>query len=610
MIRLPGRVLLSGAYPVTLHLGGGLLFTPPTSSFALLTHWTAMEPTPPSGFASGADPMSHLPPDGEHDRSNHWTSTQTGRYFDEERAAQLRGTIKGAWLFPALLFSPTRFMLAHAVHVKFSHVFLIMWFAGAMGVFDQLEFRTMGGSSRSLPSMINTWPSIWTAAIVGGLVRGMIYYWLGGLWFRARLYMCGVRGVESDVAGRVFAFLLFPGMLASFCYYAAASLFFADFISYTESENTVWVLAAMVPVCVTMYSSFLAYASVRGVFNAKRVWAILWFLLLPLAIRLAVLAVVLLMVWFAHAQPAPDLNAPGNVSSQTITARYPGNWVATVQTPESGPTRLIDLSPTGHDASIALEIEYYNRDTDPMEATMDWVTEIGFDRVSEPVGFETWGRFSGIGNEYRAMNSGDAYRIRLFFSPLQRNAYFAVREIVHADSVDRIEPGVAFVRGAVSVRDPMELPPMLSSPVTLSSVAVSFEAPRDWWVTRYFGDPPSPESAVFTLRASSPQGSRFEVYGYQSEEGPRSELGMTLDYLGVVGRMQDEQSMDSWLGLEGIGVQGVFPDDAGRDRLIRVLVLIRPTGDYLEIRSIEYLDTQPLTSPAFEHIESSFRSRD
>lgn len=540
--------------------------------------------------------------------SGRWPNEPHGRYYDYERAWDLRGSVTGWRLLPALLFRPTEFMLAHAVHVRFSQVFMIMWFFGAMLVIDGLEYKSVAGSAGA-STALSYWPGIWGAAIAAGLVRGMIYYWLWGLWFRARLHFCGVRRVEGRIAGRVFAFLHFPFVLASFCYYAAASLAFDDFDSYSQTEHLGWIIAGFSLIGVQMYTSFLAYASVRGVFNAHRGWSLLWFLFLPMIARLVLVGGILLIAWFSAAAPKPDTDSPKIARTATMTMQYPGNWVAEIARSETGPPTLIELQPTGHDAHIAVEILFYNSDLNPVAETEAWLVEVGFELSPDPTPLTAWGVYRGNGFEYRSTKDGNAYVLRMFFSKLAHDGWLEVREIIHADSAERLEPGLEFLRQSTVVRDPATLSAEVSNPKWMEAGGVRFQAPANWWRTRWIQEDPQPgRAADFRLRAESGQASVFSVLGYSTSPGARSELSGTLDNLGITGRMDDERPLDQWLGLDGIGIDGIDRADAEgeRDRRVRVIVAERVDGTYVEVLQIDYLDSEPLTDEGFALIEASF----
>jgi hypothetical protein len=531
------------------------------------------------------------------------------RRYNEAAAIELKGSIRGSMaLLSALFFRPTRFMLSYAVHVSFGQVFVVMWLFAAIAILDQEELRSVTGSTIS-PFKNTDWASIWGIAAGGGLVRGMVWYGIGGLWFRARLFMCGVRGAPWAATGRVFAFLHFPVALSGLLYYIAASFAFDDFQAYVDTDETLWIALSFIPVTITMYTSVIAYASARGVFHANRLWAIIWFLFAPIAMRLAFLVGIGVLAWFKALSPAPDLKSTADAVTPIISLRHPGNWVVTINEPESGPPTLVELSPTGHDALISLEIVYFGPESDRVAEMEAWFESIDFPLQPNPTPLSRWGSFEGDGYLYSSINAGNSYDITLFFSPLMHGGWLCVREIIHADSTDLLKPGIEFVRNSATVKDPALLPPDLVDPVWLDAEGVTFQTARNWWNTHSVEDG---QPAPFTLASESTQGSWFSVYGYPSELGSRQELTSTLEILTVQGRLAEERPLDRWLGLEGIGIEGIQTADSwegsqGRDRRIRVLISPRADGHFLEIRSVEYLDTEELTRPAFALIESTFK---
>lgn len=562
---------------------------------------------PPPPLQPG--PPAMTPPDpGEYGRDR-TIDRPDGRCYNEEAAAELRGSLRRRNHLFELLFRPARFMLAHAVHVPFSHVFMIMWLAGAMSLFDRLQLNSLTGRGTAVWN-IDRWNTVWTLAVIFGPLRGMVSYGIGGLWFRARLYMCGVRGAPWDATGRVYAFLQFPAAITMLVFYAAVSIAFDSFQAFQDSEDLIWGLLSFIPICVVLYSSILAYASVRGVFNARRVWAVLWFLVLPIAVRLVALVGVMVIAWMMATAPKPDLDNPKHASIATMTVQYPGNWVLTPGEPDTGPARLIELQPTGHDAHVAVEILFYDPDSDPVAETEAWLVDRGFELLPHAAPRTRWGRFEGKGFDYKARLDGQEYVLRMFFSPMAHDGWLEVREIIHADSAKILEPGLEFVRRSVAVRDPAALHADVNSRKTLEAGGVRFQAPGNWWLTRWIQDDAEPGVPPdFQLRAESGQMSMVSILGYSNSAGARSEVGRTLANLGILDRMEDERPLDQWLGLEGLGVEGIdrAREPGQRDRLVRLIVSERGDGTFVEVLQIEYLDTEPLTSAGFALIELTFR---
>lgn len=548
------------------------------------------------------------PEPGSHGHDPFPAHAARDRRFDPELARSMKGSVPDSGLLRAMLFRPTRFMLSHAVHVRFRQVFVIMWLSSSLAAIDQLELRHATGRT-GMSTLNTTWAYVWGVAFGGGLIKGMVWYGVGGLWFRARLFMCGVRDASWEVTGRIFAFLHFPAMFASFLYYIGAWLAFDSFEDYLDSESLTWSLLAVIPVAAALYSSIMAYASVRGVFNANRFWAVLWFLLLPLTLRLTVLVGLMVVTWFMESSPKPDLDAPKSASITTITMQYPGNWVLTVDQPASGPARSIELQPTGHDASVFVEILYYDADADPIAETEAWLEDVGFELDPDRKPLQSWGMYSGAGYEYTSIKDGQSYVLRMFFSKLAHDGYLEVREIIHADSAERLEPGFELVRRTTMVRDPADLPADVRNAKYLEAGGVRFRAPSNWWLTRWVEeDAPPGVPPNFRLRAESGQLSVLSILGYRDSQGLRSELGRTLANLDITGRMEDERPLDRWLGLEGLGIEGIdrAKADGQRDRLIRLIVSERADGTIIEVLQVEFLDTKPLTAPGFELMESTF----
>ncbi len=510
------------------------------------------------------------------------------------------------------LFQPSRYMKHKAVNLSTAALFLIIWVSGASSVLDSLQSKQFLG--QSMLSYSKTWAFIFGVGFGGGILRGLMIYGIGGLWFRLRLRMCGVQSGEWQETGRVYMAAGIAKHLVTLGVIFYAAMTFDDFDDYMQNEGTVSVFVTLgLVILFQVWSSFTLYAGVRTVFDANRVWAAIWFLVLPILIRLVALAVIIGLSFMQGVAVDPQLDSPSQFSSDSFEFQYPSNWSVSKDDAIPGPYTWVQVEPFLADAIIEFNIEYIEPDHNSIEGYLEYIKDsYGIDGIEVESTLERMGKFQGQGTKYRGMIEGTEYTLNIFQTLLRDNVALLIYSIAESSIEEKIEPGFDHILRSMKATDPYTMTPNLDRTYTMMQDELSFDIPSNWWLTVTPEDDTTNEDGStqpggLTVEARTPGYGSFRVYIYDSDLGPRAELGVSINAYSDTGRLIDETAMDEWNGYVGFGAQGKYLSDSQMDWNVTILVVPLTDGRIIEFQSVYPDDYAPMFIPGYDLIEQTMK---
>ena len=489
------------------------------------------------------------------------------------------------------LFQPSRYMKHTAINLSGAVIFLIIWMTGASVVIDgQLNKQLFGQTMLPQPK---TWGYLLGFGLGGGIIRGYVIYGLGGLWFRLRLWMCGVRGdVSWKKTGRVYMSAGIGKHLVWLGIIVYASLAFDDVDDYLQNEGSISTYISLVLIMLSqIWSSVTLYAGVRSVFNADRIWAIILYLVLPILTRLTALGILFALA-FVGTAVNPQLDAPSQFADESFRFEYPSNWSVTADTYVPGPVAWVQIQPFVADAIIEFNIEYVAEDQNLIKAHLESITERwGMVFQDDFTQISSIGKFDGHGGRYTATVGGDKYIITILQTPIQKNADAVIMTIVEESVAEKVHTGFDHILKTMSINDPYMITPNLERTYTVETDGVQFVVPSNWWVqtqsepetTNDDGTTNPPYSYAMI---QTPGYGYFQLNIYGSGLSPRAELGVSLDDFTDTGRLGSEQQMDVFFGMDGFGVSGISPSTDGLTWQTQIHISTLPDDRFLELRSV------------------------
>ncbi len=511
----------------------------------------------------------------------------------------------------ALLFTPGKYMLRNGIHMPDSLLVMVIWISGMSMIIDR--FVSSGVMSRKLPWIPTTWLELIMAAVIIGFIRGYVVYWLGGWWFRPRLGFCDVKDQDHSIAGRVY---MIPGIIKHLCVVISAlvgMLLFPDFAQYRSGDSWFMVIAGVITLIALFWSSFTLYFSVRAVYPVKRLWALVWFLILPLLLRSLALVGFIAAMAFQMFNPAPNLDNPEVHSGESFRFEYPSNWLVTADDEFPGPEFWVQCEPMLADAYFEASISYTQSDRDEIANYLSSLeTDLGMELISTQAEITKLGRYDCRGSESLMLLDGSEYVVQVMEAEIGEGIIVLARTLSEKSVWSTLEPGFEHVLKTLRVSDLNTLPPRLDSTYTVETEHVRFEIPINWWRSLSQADDYTNEDGTISkgsikIETQSPGFGSFTVLIYSSDLGKRAELGVTIEEFASSGRLNDEVDFYQWLGLEGFGIAGGFSYNDGTTGSIKALVSELADGRILEVRRVVADSVQELQSPGFNLIESTFK---
>lgn len=513
--------------------------------------------------------------------------------------------------FYLYFMKPSIYMKYASMNMTRAGIFLVIWIAGASSTIDSIQNKQLFGTSS--PISIKSWAALFGVAITGGILRGFVIYGLGGVWFRLRLMMCGSPEAEWSQTSRVYMSAGIAKHLVALGIFTYASLMYDDLEDYIQNENTV---SAMVTLALIMtfqvWSSFTLYAGVRSVFVAKRLWAIIWFLVLPILIRIGALAAILALVFIGTAVE-PQLDSPSRFRSESFRFEYPSNWSVTHDTEVPGPETWVEVEPFLADAFIRVNVYESYSDSNLVQETLDsLLSEGSITLVSENNRVEQIAGVKGTGQHYTVEIDGSNYRLEIMASPLGDRSESLVMILCLEKVWEDAKPGFMHIVKTMKLTDPYELRPNLDRTMTAKQDELQFEFPSNWWLTNnrdesLVDDAGDPLPDALTIEAQTPGYGTFRIYVYNSTLGPRSELGITINNYTGEDQLDDEELISQWHGISGYGAKGKYQSPSDMEWNVTILISTLSDGRLIEFQSAYPTDHAQYYTPGYDLIERTLR---
>lgn len=349
------------------------------------------------------------------------------------------------WLFHLFLFPKQFFSYFDSMATPFATAYaaIIVGIADACSsISDQLTKQEFTGRTRVPPFVVESWRNYWLVCVGAGLVSAVLFYHLGGWWYRRRLIWAGDPNPNKSLAKRVYMFTCLVPALPFLILTLVDSATYATPLE-ADREGGWWWLAMLV---LVFWSSNVSYQGVRVLFQTTCWRARTWFLFLPLTFYGAMLGgFMLLAILGAEGiiNIPPDVNRPHTIKRSGFTLQYPGNWWIDDQSEDYDADHNFGIEPP-QDAMIYFFVQ--DEPSDPVQCVGELVENYDAEmKIIKLSAFEKWGRYSGAGRALEVETDGSKLEVRAFCSTNAKRS-FAVLEWVNPGVGDKIEPGLQLIR--------------------------------------------------------------------------------------------------------------------------------------------------------------------
>ncbi len=325
------------------------------------------------------------------------------------------------------------------------------WLYGMSGAIDRIERQHMQGR---IAGAADTWLVHWGIVLGAGAIGGLLYYHIGGWWYRVRLGWSGVRDPDRPLSVRVYLYSAVVVALPTLVFELLNTGSHPTPSAASASAGSAWHLLVLV---FPFWSVIVSYVGVRTVFGARGVAGAVWFLVLPVLIYGGLIAAVMgaALMGFLPT-PAPRLTDPLTHSSPTITFSYPRNWRVMTEDPDYDAGAYVPIE-APQDASVMLALyppRAFVSPEDDVRQSLESFLENGMAVVSRR-DMAAWGTLSGKGADVLLRGNGiDAMRLRVFVGEPHRGVRLLVHEVCSRDEESKVEPGFDLVRRSLRITPP------------------------------------------------------------------------------------------------------------------------------------------------------------
>lgn len=321
---------------------------------------------------------------------------------------------------------------------------LCVWTFGMMGVIDRLDTQELRG--RPL-LFAESWGAYWAMICLGGVFAGLIYFGIGGWWYRVRLQWSGAVDPDAALARRVYVFATQVVALPTLAVTVVETSSFPTPGASAGSDGSLWYLAFLV---FPFWSVWNSYVGVRTAFAVRRGAAMLWFLILPSIVYALVFGAVMVAM-VAMLFSGPDLKRTSAHDSATMTFDYPGNWWIDTEDEEYDPNAYVSVEPV-HEAFTRIML--YESEAGPeaeVEVTLESYRESATRwRNEQP--FATWGSFRGTGISVDGVIEGQQFRLRVFVAPVLDGMLLEIQTMWAVSDESSVMPGFDLIEASFRLK--------------------------------------------------------------------------------------------------------------------------------------------------------------
>lgn len=169
----------------------------------------------------------------------------------------------------------------------------IFTYIAAMYVFmDRMDSQLIktqaltGGNLESYHWFINTWIKYWGFSAIASIFVAFFIWFVYGWWYEMRLKWSGVENQPSVLVRQVNAMQLCIAAIPVLIITIVQTFLYEN---YEAAFLAPEVYSGLIVLFFLVYSCWVSYVAVKTVFNANK-FALFWFLILPLAVYVGVIA--------------------------------------------------------------------------------------------------------------------------------------------------------------------------------------------------------------------------------------------------------------------------------------------------------------------------------
>lgn len=284
-----------------------------------------------------------------------------------------------------------------------------------------------------------------------------------------------------------------------------------------------------------------------------------------------------------------------------ITFKHPKSWRVVEQEAgdEEAPIEMMVESKNG-DRSLLVRVQP-REGADQVGEDLEQLKAQGFvvtRTKPEPRG--AVGQLNGVGTDYDLTKDGQAYRMYHLVTQFDFKHDVLIRVLTTESQWTKSKRPMKFMVDSITIGDLYQIEPDIEQPMMLDRELYSFEAPGNWHLNE------SDRKPFTKLEITAKQYSWFTATIHDRDLTAQKELEMYLRH-SIDDQLVSHTEMNTWLGFQGVGVQGQLRDTLAGFQQFKALYIPLADGRLLVLKKYQAESSAELTDPGFELIESTFK---
>jgi len=449
------------------------------------------------------------------------------------------------------------------------------WVVGLGSMAISILNRLMASPQR-LPIQIDSWAMLWVILIATGALRGLGIYWIGGAWFRARLWLSGERTKCWKRSARVYLGGRFVEQSAGVLGLVIYTFHFATLGDFVRGDRMPWLI--LLGTIALLWGGMVSFLGARAVFTLNA-WSWLWLFALPMLWRIGIVGVTAWATFFGGPLSLESLER------NSSTWREPGTFThdgAIVNVALADGWVVTDLDngvrATSQDTLIRWSMVIVPNDS--VQDTLAASIPSGVEARSQ--GERLTGRWFGMRREYERDGTTsllidcelDTDHSAVFFasapSPAWEDAYTDIeRCMASAYVTDERFIGV----------DPNNMR-------TLDMGPVVFDVPATWIVKEYVDQDDDYSTDLHQTTINSPGQAEMYLLVYGSEQTRAESFELSWKEIGGWHDFTRSSRITTWRGVPCDGVNSSGKTQRGMPIELTLVTIERPGGVMVNVVTI------------------------
>lgn len=471
-----------------------------------------------------------------------------------------------------LIVQPGLFFRAWGQRAPLGWMMAACWVIGVGSMATSVLNRIMSGSNL-LPIAIETWTKLWIVVITAGVLRGLGIYWIGGSWFRARLWMsgekskCWKRSTRVYIGGRLVEQSV--GVLGLIIY----SLHFDTLGDFIAGDRFGWLI--LLGSVALVWGGVVSFLGARAVFSLNA-WSWLWLFALPMVWRLGIVGVGLWVTLWGGPLSMESIARSSSTWNEPGTFQHDGKVINVVL---ADGWRAIDLDDGVRATNSDGQATWTARilPVDLVERERIGYIQGESDPTHEMDG--RMGRWNGIIRQYRT----ESRTLVTVTSELDTaHALFFVHESL-GNAQGLVNPDFRRCMASAYVVDERIIGVNTSSMRKVDGGVVQYEVPENWIERRYSSQPEGFATPIRQTTTQSPGAASIQILTYIDNEPRRESFEASWKELSDRFGIERFTRMTRWRDFDCDGATGQGTSPLGMPVNLTLVTIERPGGIKVDI---------------------------